>query len=184
MCCLRLLSRKALIMIALAIYHYPCCYARMESSSDGCEDHLLHSAIKGEVYVEQPLGFEVQDQDTHVFWLKKTLCGLKLAPRDWYERIDSYLMKLGFTHSNANSNLYFKADRENPLILVLYVDDLFLTDVDPLIHQWKRELASNEGPRSDTSLPRPEGLAETWKDFPLSRETHCEASEKIWFGGL
>ena len=51
-------------------------------------------------------------------------------------------MKLGFTHSNANPNLYFKVDREKPLILVLYADDLFLTSANPLIHQCKRELAA------------------------------------------
>ena len=51
-------------------------------------------------------------------------------------------MKLGFTRSNFDPNLYFKVDRERPLILVLYVDDLFLTGFDPLIHQCKRELAS------------------------------------------
>ena len=51
-------------------------------------------------------------------------------------------MKLGFTRSNANPNLYFKVDREKPLILVLYVDNLFLTGVDPLIHQCKRELTA------------------------------------------
>ena len=49
-------------------------------------------------------------------------------------------MKLGFTRSNADLNLYFKVDREKPLILVLYMDDLFLTGADPLIHQCKREL--------------------------------------------
>ena len=27
---------------------------------------FLHGAIKEEVYVEKPLGFEVQDRDTHV----------------------------------------------------------------------------------------------------------------------
>ena len=103
---------------------------------------FLHGAIKEEVYVEQPLGFEVQDRDTHVCRLKKALYGLKQAPRAWYERIDSYLMKLGFTRSTVDPNLYFKVDREKPLILVLYVDDLFLTGVDPLIHQCKRELAA------------------------------------------
>ena len=36
---------------------------------------FLHGAIKEEVYVEQPLGFEVQDQDTHVCRLKKALMG-------------------------------------------------------------------------------------------------------------
>ena len=101
---------------------------------------FLHGVIKEEVYAEQPLGFKVQDRDTHVCRLKKALYGLKQAPRAWYERIDNYLIKLGFTSSDADPNLYFKVDREKPLILVLYVDDLFLIGVDPLIHQCKREL--------------------------------------------
>ena len=92
--------------------------------------------------MEQPLGFEVQDRDSHVCRLNKYLYGLKQAPRAWYERLDSYFMKLGFTRSNADLNLCFKVDREKPLILVLYVDDLFLTRVDTLIHQCNRELAS------------------------------------------
>ena len=51
-------------------------------------------------------------------------------------------MKLGFTRGNAVPNLYFKVDREMPLILVLYVDDLFLTGADPLIQRCEGELAS------------------------------------------
>ena len=90
--------------------------------------------------MEQPLGLEVQDRDTHVCKLKKALYGLKQAPKDWYERINSYLMKLGFTRSNADLNLYFKVVKGKALILVLYVDELFLTGADPLIHQCKREL--------------------------------------------
>ena len=56
---------------------------------------VLHGSIKEEVYVEQPLVFDVRDRDTYVCRLKKALYGLKKAPRAWYERIDSYLMKLG-----------------------------------------------------------------------------------------
>ena len=103
---------------------------------------FLHGSIKEEVYVEQPLGFEVQDRDTYVCRLKKSLYGLKQAPKAWYERIDSCLMKLGFTQSDVDPNLYFKVDKESPLILVLYVEDLLLIGVNPLIHQCKRELAS------------------------------------------
>eukprot|EP00253_Pinus_taeda_P012149 PITA_12149 len=51
-------------------------------------------------------------------------------------------MKLGFTRSEADNNLYFKVEDDKPLIPVLYVDDLFLTGADPLIHKCKRELAS------------------------------------------
>jgi hypothetical protein len=111
--------------------------------------------------------------------VKKALYGLKQAPRAWYERIDSYLMKLGFTRSNADPNLYFKVVQGKPLILVLYVDDLFLTGADPLIHQCKRELAA-EFEMKDLGLMHyflgPGGLAETWQDFPFSRKIHYEAS--------
>ena len=69
---------------------------------------FLHGSIKEEVYVEQPLGFEVQDRDSHVCRLKKALYGLKQAPRAWYERMDSYLMKLGFTRTNADPKLYLR----------------------------------------------------------------------------
>jgi len=103
---------------------------------------FLHGSIKEEVYVEQPEGFEIYDQKYHVCMLKKDLYGLKQAPRAWYERIDSYLMKLGFTRSEPDPNLHFKVEDDKPLILVLYVDDLFLTGADPLIHKYKRELAS------------------------------------------
>eukprot|EP00253_Pinus_taeda_P035773 PITA_35773 len=74
--------------------------------------------------------------------LKKALYGLKQAPRAWYERIDSYLMKLGFTRSEADPNLDLEIEDDKPLILVLYVDDFFLTGAYPVIHKCKRELAS------------------------------------------
>ena len=51
----------------------------MESSSDNVKTAFLHGAIKEEVYVEQPLGLEVQDRDTHVCRLKKALDGLEQA---------------------------------------------------------------------------------------------------------
>ena len=56
--------------------------------------------------------------------------------------MDSYLMKLGFTRSNVDPNLYFKVVQGKTLSLVLYVDKLFLTGAEPLIHQCKRELAA------------------------------------------
>lgn len=48
-------------------------------------------------------------------------------------------MKLGFARSYVDPNLYFKVEKNMPLILVLYVDDLFLTGPNPLIYQCKME---------------------------------------------
>jgi hypothetical protein len=49
---------------------------------------------------------------------------------------------LGFNKSDADPNLYLLQVGKDPLILVLYVDDLFLTRVEKLITRFKKELAS------------------------------------------
>jgi hypothetical protein len=59
--------------------------------------------------------------------LKKALYDLKQAPRAWHLRIDSYLFQMGFEKSEADLNLYYIVLREDPLIIILYVDDLFIT---------------------------------------------------------
>jgi hypothetical protein len=103
---------------------------------------FLNGVIDEEVYIEQLQGFEVEDMKSHVCKLKKALYGLKQAPRAWYGRIDSFLTSLGFTKSKADSNLYFKVMNDEPVILLLYVDDLFLTGEEKLIIECKKRLAS------------------------------------------
>ena len=44
----------------------------------------------------------------------------------WYDIIDSFLSSLGFTKSKEDSNLYYKVEDGNPVMLLLYVDDLFV----------------------------------------------------------
>ena len=88
---------------------------------------FLNGVIEEEVYIEQPREFEVEDRRTHVCKLKKALYGLKQAPRAWYGRIYSFLTSLGFTKSKSDPNLYFKVMDDEPVILLLYVDYLFLT---------------------------------------------------------
>ena len=78
---------------------------------------FLNGEIEEEVYVEQPYGFIVHGKESHVCRLKKALYGLKQAPRTWYGRIDGFLMKLGFTKSTADSNLYYKVVDEHTLIV-------------------------------------------------------------------
>ena len=103
---------------------------------------LLNGVVEEEVYVEQPLGFETRDRQTHVCKLKKALYRLKQAPRTWYDKMDNFLTSLGFTKSKANSNLYYKVEEGNLVILLLYVDDLFVTGEDGLIANTKRKLAA------------------------------------------
>jgi hypothetical protein len=118
-----------------------------------------------EVYIEQPQGFEVHSRDTHVFRLKKSLYGLKQAPRAWYTRMDIYLTRLGFSESHADPSLYYKVVDKAPVILLLYVDDLFITGEESLIIQCKKELASEfdmKISRSHALLLGTRSLAEAW----------------------
>ena len=55
--------------------------------------------------------------------------------------IDSFLTSLDFTKSKANPNLYFKVIDDEPVILLLYVDDLFLTRNEKQIVECKKKLA-------------------------------------------
>jgi hypothetical protein len=48
---------------------------------------------------------------------------------------------MGFSKSEVDPNLYFILVGDDPLILVLYVDDLFLTSAENLIAICKHDLA-------------------------------------------
>jgi hypothetical protein len=78
---------------------------------------------------------------------------LKQAPRAWYGMIDSVLMSLGFTKSKFDTNLYFNIENDGPIILLIYVDDLFLIDEEKLITDCKKNLVV-EGPRPDALFLR------------------------------
>lgn len=103
---------------------------------------FLHGVIEEEIYIEQPQGFEVHGVDTHVCRLKKALYGLKQAPRAWYSRIDTYLQQIGFEKSEADPIFIILWWDGELLVLVLYVDDLFITRALNLIEGCKRDLAS------------------------------------------
>ena len=103
---------------------------------------FLNGKIEEEVYIEKPEGFVTHGKQTHVCKLKKALYGLKQAPRVWYARMDGFLHSLGFFKSTVDSNLYFKVVHNRVLILVLYIDVLFLTGDEHLIEQCKKELTS------------------------------------------
>ena len=49
---------------------------------------------------------------------------------------------MGFTKSKVDSNLYYKVKDGNPVMLLLYVDDLFVTSTDGLITDTKRNIAA------------------------------------------
>ena len=102
---------------------------------------FLNGELKEEVYTEKLEGFVAHNKETHMCKLERALYGLKQALRLWYECIDIYLQEMGFVKSEEDANFYYLVVGGEIFILVLYVDDLFLTGSLGLIEDCKRDLA-------------------------------------------
>ncbi|WVZ48622.1 hypothetical protein U9M48_000043 [Paspalum notatum var. saurae] len=62
--------------------------------------------IEEEVYVRQPPGFESARFPYRVYKLRKALYGPKQAPRAWYARLKSFLLKSGFVMGSVDKTLF------------------------------------------------------------------------------
>ena len=49
------------------------------------------------------------------------------APRDWYAKIDSFLLSLNFVRCKSDMNVHLKLIHGYLMIIFLYVDDLLIT---------------------------------------------------------
>jgi hypothetical protein len=84
----------------------------------------------------------IHEKESHVCRLKMALYGIKQPPRAWYARIDGHQMIFWLQQSVFDPNLYYNIVNGEFLILVLYVDDLFLSGTESLIIECKYVLAS------------------------------------------
>ncbi|CAI7729017.1 unnamed protein product [Closterium sp. NIES-53] len=58
--------------------------------------------------------------------LKKAIYGLKQAPRAWYHKLEETLLAGGFKKSECDHSLFLLQEKEQFLMLLVYVDDILL----------------------------------------------------------
>nr|GEY19276.1 hypothetical protein [Tanacetum cinerariifolium] len=71
---------------------------------------FLCEKIAEEVYVTQPRGFEDPDHPKKVYKVVKALYGLHQAPKAWYERLYTFLLKHGYRRGSIDQTLFIKKD--------------------------------------------------------------------------
>jgi hypothetical protein len=85
---------------------------------------FLNGILKEEIYMEPPPGLAIPDG--MVLRLKKTIYGLRQAPREWYECILKIFVKLGYRRSDADHSVFIKNHGQIINLVAIYVDDLLL----------------------------------------------------------
>ncbi|CAI7909559.1 unnamed protein product [Closterium sp. NIES-54] len=85
---------------------------------------FLNGIILEELYMLQPEGLD--DGSSRVCRLKKAIYGLKQAPRAWYHKLEETLLAGGFKKSECDHSLFLLQEKEQFLMLLVYVDDILL----------------------------------------------------------
>ncbi|CAI7913101.1 unnamed protein product [Closterium sp. NIES-54] len=85
---------------------------------------FLNGIILEELYMLQPEGLD--DGSGRVCRLKKAIYGLKQAPRAWYHKLEETLLAGGFKKSECDHSLFLLQEKEQFLMLLMYVDDILL----------------------------------------------------------
>lgn len=100
---------------------------------------FLNGELNEEVFVAQPEGVVVHNEENKVYRLWKALYGLKQAPRAWYTKIDSYFLKKGFERSKNEPTLYIKkVGTAEFLVVCLYVDDMiYMGSCESIVTEFK-----------------------------------------------
>ncbi|GJV75101.1 putative ribonuclease H-like domain-containing protein [Tanacetum coccineum] len=79
---------------------------------------FLYGEIEEEVYVTQPKGFEDPHFPKHVYRVVKALYGLHQAPRAWYARLSTFLLKHNYRRGTIDKTLFIK---KNSRILTISI---------------------------------------------------------------
>jgi hypothetical protein len=90
------------------------------------KNYFLHEELLKEIYMEQSHGF--MQNSSLVCRLKKFPYGLKKESRAWYSNMDSYMLSNNFIRCKSDPNVYMMRTIESLMILVLYVDDILITN--------------------------------------------------------
>ncbi|CAA7029624.1 unnamed protein product [Microthlaspi erraticum] len=103
---------------------------------------FLHGDLEEEVYMRLPSGFRGSNK-SKVCRLRKSLYGLRQAPRCWFAKLSTALKEYGFTQSISDYSLFTKETSSSRLHVLVYVDDLIISGSSlAVISEFKEYLSS------------------------------------------
>ena len=105
---------------------------------------FLNGELDEDIYMNQPLSFELKGHERKVCKLKRSIYGRKQALRQWNLKFHQAMLKDGFTMMEEDYCVYIKCSNIGFIIMSLYVDDILVTGNDKkLIDVIKKWLSLN-----------------------------------------
>jgi hypothetical protein len=86
---------------------------------------FFYADLDKEFYMKQPDGFVVHGKEHLVCLLKKSVKGLKQAPRLWYGRFDRTLGRIGFKPNRIDRCVYVRRTKNETSFILVHVDDVW-----------------------------------------------------------
>jgi hypothetical protein len=90
---------------------------------------FLNATVKEDIYVSIPEGMDIDDSGSFVLKLLKALYGIKQAPHEWNDNINTFfIQQLRFTRCSKDTCIYIKISKTgNIMIIGLFVDDIVVS---------------------------------------------------------
>jgi len=105
---------------------------------------ILNVNLEKDVYMDQPVRFIEEGKKHMVCKLKKSIYGLKQASKQWYLKFNDTIVSFEFKENIVNRCIYLKVSWSKFIILMLYVDDILLTNNDlGILSETKKFLSNN-----------------------------------------
>jgi hypothetical protein len=106
------------LLLAISTYH------NLDTVHVDISNAFLYGDLEEDQYVQmrQPTGFKVQGKESLVYLIKKSLYGLKNAPKIWHDLISSHLREFGLEASLTDPGLWIgkgTLDRERNDFVVI-----------------------------------------------------------------
>ena len=125
------------MLIAIVVIH------NFEIHQMDVKTTFLNGDLDKEIYMEQPEGFVVKEQEKKVCRLIKSLYGLKQAPKQWHEKFVYIMLSNGFKINECDKCVYVKSTNDSHVIICLYVDDMLIMGTNKnIVNSTKKMLRS------------------------------------------
>jgi hypothetical protein len=96
----------------------------LEIHQVGVKTAFLHGEVLEDIYIYAPEGAGYQKGT--ILKLRKSLYGIRQAPRVFYQLIREHLIIHGFLNIKSNTCIFTKVVNGNRIYIAVYVDDMLL----------------------------------------------------------